>query len=115
MPALSIEGFLPTEDISFSLFEAIDQLAPFGMGNPVPVFASKKVNIAAGPWVLKEQHLKMQVQSNGSRLDAIWWKNGSVADTIDPGSQVDLAYTMSRDSYMGKNKLLLTIQDINLP
>ena len=115
IPSLSIEGFLPPEEISFSLCEAVDQLAPFGMGNPVPVFASKQVNIVAGPWVLKEQHLKMQVQSNGSRLDAIWWKNGSVADTIDPGSPVDLAYTMSRDSYMGKKKLLLTIQDIHLP
>ncbi|MCH8819355.1 MAG: hypothetical protein IIB03_03430, partial [Acidobacteria bacterium] len=62
-----------------------------------------------------EQHLKMPVQSNGSRLDAIWWKNGSVADSIDPEAQVDLAYTMSLDSYLGKKKLLLTIQDINLP
>jgi single-stranded-DNA-specific exonuclease len=115
IPSLSIEGFLPTEDISFSLVEAIDQLAPFGMGNPVPVFASKKVNIVAGPWVLKEQHLKMRIQSNGSQVEAIWWKNGSVADTIAPRSQIDLAYTMSRDSYLGKKKLLLTIQDINLP
>jgi len=114
-PSLSIEGFLPTEDLSFALFKAIDQLAPFGIGNPVPVFASKRVNIVAGPWVLKEQHLKMQVQSNGSRLDAIWWKHGSVADSIDPEAQVDLAYTMSLDSYLGKKKLLLTIQDINLP
>jgi single-stranded-DNA-specific exonuclease len=106
---------LPVEDISFSLFQAIDQLEPFGVGNPVPIFASKNVDVVGGPWVLKEQHLKMQVQSNGSRLDAIWWKNGSVADTIEAGSQVDLAYTMSMDSYLGKKKLLLTIQDINLP
>ena len=114
-PSLSIESFLPAEDISFSLYEAISQLAPFGIGNPVPVFASKKMNIVAGPWVLKKQHLKLQVQSNGSCLDAIWWKNGSAADTIDSGSQVDLAYTMSLDRYLGKKKLLLTVQDINLP
>ncbi|MDA2933526.1 single-stranded-DNA-specific exonuclease RecJ [Acidobacteria bacterium AH-259-D05] len=115
IPSLSIDSFLPAEDISFTLYEAIERLAPFGMGNPVPVFASKKVNIVAGPWVLKEQHLKMQVQCNGSRLDAIWWKNGSFADTINTGSQVDLAYTMSRDNYLGEKKLLLTIQDIHLP
>jgi single-stranded-DNA-specific exonuclease len=115
IPSLPIGGYLSTEGISLSLFEAIDQLAPFGIGNPVPVFASKKMDVVSGPWVLKDQHLKMQVQSNGSRLDAIWWKNGAVADTIDPGSQVDLAYTMSLNSYLGKKKLLLTIQDINLP
>jgi len=114
-PSLSIESLLPSEDISFSLLEAISQLAPFGIGNPVPVFASKKMNIVKGPWVLKEQHLKLQVQSNGSCLDAIWWKNGSAADTIDPGYPVDLAYTMSLDRYLGKKKLLLTVQDIHPP
>jgi hypothetical protein len=48
-------------------------------------------------------------------VDAIWWKNGALADDITVGSQVDLAYTMSRDNYLGKDKLLLTIRDMQLP
>lgn len=115
VPSLSIESFLPAEEISLSLYQVIEQLAPFGNGNPDPVFASRKMRIVAGPWVLKDQHLKFQVQCNGSRVDAIWWKNGGLADTIITGSQVDLAYTMSRDSYLGRNKLLLTIRDMRLP
>ena len=115
IPSLNIESFLTPQDISFPLYEAIEQLAPFGTGNPIPVFASKKMNVVAGPWVLKEQHLKLQVQCDGSRVDAIWWKNGALADTINRGAQVDLAYTMSRDNYLGEKKLLLTIQDIHLP
>ncbi|MEE2822814.1 MAG: single-stranded-DNA-specific exonuclease RecJ [Acidobacteriota bacterium] len=115
IPSLAIEGVLPTEDISFPLYEAVNKLAPFGIGNPVPVFVSKQVDIVKGPWILKDQHLKMQIESDGAHLDAIWWKNGAVADTIIPGSEIDLAYTMSRNSYLGKEKLLLTIQDMNLP
>ena len=115
VPSLRIESFLPAEEISLSLYQVIEQLAPFGKGNPDPVFASRKVRIVAGPWVLKDQHLKFQVQCNGSRVDAIWWKNGALADTMTTGSQVDLAYTMSRDTYLGRNKLLLTIRDLHLP
>ncbi len=115
VPSLRIESFLPAEEISLSLYQVIEQLAPFGKGNPDPVFASKKMRIVGGPWVLKDQHLKFQVQCNGSRVDAIWWKNGALADTITTGSQVDLAYTMSRDTYLGRNKLLLTIRDMHLP
>ena len=60
--------------MNLPLYEAVEQLAPFGRGNPVPVFTSKKMSVVGGPWVLKDQHLKMQVQCNGSRVDAIWWK-----------------------------------------
>ncbi len=112
IPSLWIEAILPLEDLSFSLYREINQLAPFGVGNPVPIFVSQKVKVIAGPWVLKKQHLKLQVQRNGSRLDAIWWKNGSRADTITLGSHLDLAYTVTQDAYQGEGKLLLTIRDL---
>ena len=115
VPSLPIECVLPPEEVSCALYDQIQQLAPFGKGNPVPVFASKKMNIVGGPWVLKTRHLKLQVQGNGSKVDAIWWKNGDLADTIRGACQVDLAYTMERDRYQGQEKLLLTIRDLNLP
>lgn len=112
VPLLTIESYLDLERLDWPLYQDLERLAPFGKGNPLPVFASKSVNVAGGPWVLKERHLKFQVQRNGSRLEAIWWKNGSAADTIAAGSPVDIAYTLSRDSYQGEEKLLLTVQDI---
>jgi single-stranded-DNA-specific exonuclease len=114
VPSLRIESLLSNQEVNLPLYEAVEQLAPFGRGNPVPVFASEKMSVAGGPWVLKDQHLKLQVQCNGSRVDAIWWKKGALAETITEGSQVDLAYTMSRDNYLGKDKLLLTIRDMQV-
>jgi hypothetical protein len=57
----------------------------------------------------------LKVQCNDSQVDAIWWKNANFADTIGDASQVDLAYTMERDRYKGQEKLLLGIQDLDLP
>lgn len=111
-PMLQIDSMLPITSVSLDLWNDLEQLAPFGSGNPLPVFASKQVDIAAGPWVLKEQHLKFQVRSNGSRLNAIWWKNGSLADTIRTGQFFDFAYTLTRETYQGEDRLLLTIRDI---
>lgn len=115
VPSLQIESFLRLEEVSNQLCDEIEKLAPFGTGNSTPVFASRNVNLVAGPWVLKEKHLKIQLQCNGALVDAIWWKNGDVAASIAPGSQLDLAYTISRDTYRGQEKLLLTIRDLNLP
>ena len=115
VPSLPIEWVLPPEKVSSLLHDQIQQLAPFGKGNSVPVFASQKMNITGGPWVLKTHHLKLKVQCNDSQVDAIWWKNANFADTIGDASQVDLAYTMERDRYKGQEKLLLGIQDLDLP
>ncbi|HXK61335.1 MAG TPA: single-stranded-DNA-specific exonuclease RecJ [Acidobacteriota bacterium] len=111
-PRVQIDCLLPIEEVSFPLIREVEQLAPFGIGNPVPVFASKQVAIAAGPWVLKEKHLKLQLRSNGSRLDAIWWKNGHAAETIRTGYPLDLAYTVSQESYQGRESLLLSVCDL---
>ncbi len=112
IPSLEIESLLSIKQISFALYDELQQLAPFGTGNPLPVFASHQVNVTGGPWVLKAQHLKFQVEGNGSHLDAIWWKKSQAAATITERCCVDLAYTVTRDRFQGKDKLLLTIRDI---
>lgn len=110
-PSLGIDSFLPIHGVSLALYREVERLAPFGAGNPVPIFASERVDVVGGPWVLKGEHLKFQVQTNGCRTDAIWWKKGEMADVIASGRRWDLAYTMTRDVYQGEEKLLLTLRD----
>ena len=43
-------------------------LAPFGAGNPRPVFAARGVEIVDGPRKLKERHLKMSLKQDGRDL-----------------------------------------------
>ena len=112
VPSLTIDAILPVEQLSFSLLRQVERLAPFGIGNPVPVFASRSAPLAAGPFLLKEKHLKLYVGANGHRLEAIWWRNGSVASSLERVSSLDLAYTLSREVYRGESKLLLTIEDL---
>ena len=112
VPSLDIDAILPVEQLSFSLLDKLEQLSPFGMGNPVPVFASQSAPLAAGPFLIKEKHLKLYVGTNGHRLEAIWWQNGSVAASLEQATSLDLAYTLSREVYMGETKLLLTIEDL---
>ena len=112
VPSLNIDAILPVEQLSFSLLHQVERLAPFGIGNPIPVFASRDAPIAAGPFLIKEKHLKLYLGTNGHRLEAIWWRNGSAAGSLERVSSLDLAYTLSREVYMGESKLLLTIEDL---
>lgn len=111
-PRLPIAGYLEPDSIDLNLVDQVERLAPWGAGNPRPVFAAEGLQVAAGPWILKQQHLKFQVQCNGSRGDAIWWKNASAADSIAASVQVEMAFTIGREVYQGESKLLLTVQDV---
>lgn len=88
------------------------QLSPFGYGNPVPLFSSEGVAVGGGPWILKEKHLKWRVRAGRGLLDAIWWRRATAMEELCSSPKLDLAYTLSKDSYLGEEKLLLTVKDI---
>jgi single-stranded-DNA-specific exonuclease len=49
--------------ITPSLYQALQRLEPFGMGNPEPVFAARSVRLMAPPRVMKEKHVKLKFSS----------------------------------------------------
>lgn len=114
IPVLKIESHLPLEVVSSSLYEDLQLLGPFGNGNPLPVFASHGVQLLQGPWLLKDRHLKFRVRANGSFREAIWWRNAAAAQALSGGSRLDLAYTLSRNSYQGEERIYLTIRDLRV-
>src|SRR5207248_8783432 len=54
MPRLRIDGDLTFHGITGGVAAGIASLAPFGAGNPRPVFAARGVEIIDGPRKLKE-------------------------------------------------------------
>jgi single-stranded-DNA-specific exonuclease len=112
IPKVRIDSVLEVETLGLGLCGELERLAPFGIGNPVPTFASYGVTISGGPWILKERHLKLQTRVNGHALDVIWWRKARMAERLDPSRAVDLVYTLSRETYLGEDRLLLTVKDL---
>lgn len=113
-PSLPIESLLPVDRLDLGLYSEVSRLEPFGIANPVPLFATKNAKVAGGPWLLKDKHLKLRIQRNGSSVAAIWWRRTDLADRIEPGSLLDIAYCLSRDQYQGEAELSLSLRDVRL-
>ncbi|MHA1544259.1 MAG: single-stranded-DNA-specific exonuclease RecJ [Alphaproteobacteria bacterium] len=115
-PTLRIDAEIDLEDLSFALLKEIELFAPFGMGNPQPVFATKKVMIADARTVGRDhQHLKLKIKrSAGPDLEAIGFGWGHLFGQLSPEKPVDLAYHFLLDTWNGSNKLQLRLKDIRL-
>ncbi len=62
-PVLDLDAELGLGDVTPELFQALELLEPYGMGNPEPVFAARGVHLTAPPRILKEKHVKLKLRA----------------------------------------------------
>jgi single-stranded-DNA-specific exonuclease len=58
---LDVDAELDLEQVTPDLFQALEQLEPFGQGNPEPVFSARAVRLMAPPKILKDKHVKLKL------------------------------------------------------
>ena len=96
---LEIDAILELAEINERSIEELFTLAPFGHGNPPPLFAALHVEVAGQPVVLKEKHLKLMVRQNGRSLVLKAWNFAPRIAELAPGTRVDVAFTLEEDAY----------------
>src|SRR5262249_6901431 len=73
IPTLDYDADVSLNDLSPRLYDGIQQLRPFGMGNPEPVFCAHNANVTLPPKLIKEKHLKLRlVEKNGAKASKSW-------------------------------------------
>jgi single-stranded-DNA-specific exonuclease len=95
---VEIDAVLELGEINEQTIEELFGLAPFGHGNPPPLFAALNVEVA-GSVVWKEKHLKLNVRQNGRGLSLKAWNFAARAGELPPGARVDLAFHLEEDAY----------------
>jgi single-stranded-DNA-specific exonuclease len=96
---LEIDAVLPLNEIDEAAVNELFKLAPFGHGNPPPLFAALNVEIAAPPVVMKEKHLRFTARQNGRLLTLKAWNSAERTAEIPAGSRVDMVFALEEDAY----------------
>ncbi len=98
LPELAIDGVLALRDVNDRSFEEVMALAPFGNGNPQPVFAALDVEVAGPPAALGEKHLRVCVKQDRRSLSLKAWNFAERAAELAAGARVDVAFTLEEDA-----------------
>ncbi|HEX4385427.1 MAG TPA: single-stranded-DNA-specific exonuclease RecJ, partial [Myxococcales bacterium] len=113
-PRVRIDAYLEASDVGPELAHELQRLAPFGAGNPEPVFMCKALQAhevrllpdkrGAGPG-----HLKLSL-TNG--FDAIGFGLGALA--LKQASPFDAAFQLSIDTWKDVERIQLKLKDVVL-
>lgn len=116
IPKLTVQGELPLEEVTERLIVDVALLAPFGVGNPQPIFAAHPLNLADKRLVGKEsQHLRLLLaKPGGGTIAAVMFNQAVRYDELTVGERVRVAFRPSLDEYQGKSQISLHLQDFHV-
>ena len=115
-PRLWIDGSLTFRSINEQVVSELSTLAPFGAGNPCPIFRTSRVEIVDGPRRLKERHLKMAFKQDGRILRGVAWRASERESFVaEHRAAIDLAFSLENDMYNGERYLQLSVADFRAP
>jgi len=96
-PTVEIDALIGFSEINDSLWRALEQIAPFGMGNERPLFGARGVELAGPPQIWKENHLRIAARQGGRTLMMKGWGMADSAEELREAKTVDLAFEIERD------------------
>lgn len=93
-------------DLSLDLAEQIQRLAPFGQGNPTPLFLSRRLEIVNDRRMGRDgAHRRLTVRQEEGASAPLMWFNGGDAQT--PNGPIDLVYSLNINEFQGLRSLQL--------
>ena len=98
-PELRIDGAIRLCDVTDGSVAEVFALAPFGHGNPPPLFVVSGAEVGGPPAVLKEKHLRVMLRQNGRSLALKAWNFAARAAELAPGTRVDAVFSLEEDAY----------------
>jgi single-stranded-DNA-specific exonuclease len=109
---LEIDARLESQDLSFELLEILSRFAPFGVQNPHPSFAGVFSKLKMRLVGKGQNHLSMELKSDKNKLSAIGFNLGRMYEEVESSFDIDIAFHLEKNSYMGRDSLQLQIKDL---
>ena len=112
-PGIELSGWLEATAVNERLMGELEQLHPFGMGHPEPVFGVRGLRLRSRPDVFKELHFRFAGEdATGRRISGVAWK---MADRLPPvGVSLELAVQLNWNFYNGRRTLQMELLDWRL-
>ncbi len=111
---IHIDAQIDFSDVNSLFLEKYSLLSPFGVGNPKPVFLTRKAEVVSQPQKLQGRHSKFLIKQDGRIFEALGWRRDDWAENLQRGMAIDLVYTLQLSRFLGEESLSLSVEDIKI-
>ena len=109
IPETIYDTSLPLAQVSLDTIAKLDQMAPFGVGNPPPLFLMENLRVVTARAVGNEgAHLKLTLGEEGAVREGIAFSMGRQARSL--GQSVTLVSSVERNEFNGKTSAQLMVR-----
>jgi single-stranded-DNA-specific exonuclease len=112
-PVLTIDCVLPCALLTLEQTKTLDELQPFGNGNPSPVFAVLEAIINSITPLSGGKHSQIEFMIGNEKFAGLLFFIGPNSVGYLPGDKVDVAFTLSWGMYREQPKFTIKIVDIH--
>ena len=108
IPVSYHDGEIKLSDLTLELLQELENLNPYGAGNPAPVFVSRHCTVHAAR-ILSGKHIKFDVEQDGCQVGCIAFGCAERFDQLS--GRVDILYKPEINRWRGNESVQLQIVD----
>ncbi|MFH1287767.1 MAG: single-stranded-DNA-specific exonuclease RecJ [bacterium] len=110
---LNIDSIINFEDINLHFMDSLESLAPFGFGNPKPIFMSEKVSLIDYPRIVGDKHIRLKSKKGSSQKDIICFNMvDQYEDLLNIKEPINIIFNLSKNVWQNKTSVQLVLKDI---
>lgn len=108
---------LDFKDINMQFAEYLELFEPYGFANEEPVFSTNRVTINSIEKINKNNkiHLKLQLQKNGIRANAIIWSSSEEeCSKLEASNFINISYKIKINRFNGSKEVKIYIENYEI-
>lgn len=110
---LNVDSIINFEDIDLQFVGSLENLAPFGFGNPKPVFMCENISLVDYPRIVGNNHIKLKLRKGDSKRDIICFNMADqYQDLLNIREPVSIIFNLSKNVWQNKTSVQLELKDI---
>lgn len=113
-PSLNVDCQIPLSALNVEVVRDIENLAPFGMGNPVPVLCSRNLKIKSEPLLMGKETIKFWVSDGKLTAQVVGFGRADLLSALSIDTQLDLVYSPSIDEWQEEPAVQMELKDIRI-
>ncbi|MGQ0551115.1 MAG: single-stranded-DNA-specific exonuclease RecJ [Armatimonadota bacterium] len=115
-PAVAVDAEVELRELTPRLAGELERLAPFGNGNPEPVFLTRRLRAVGTRLVGDGAHLRLLVSDGAQTAEVIAFRGGDRVELLAfTQARIDLAYTVEIDRWREDERVQLVAAAMDTP